>query len=412
MKKGLVLCGGVPQAALVKELKRRGVYTILADANENVVARPLADKFCKVSVFDIPAIKALAIEEKVDFLITACADQALEVVAIVAEELGLPWYIDAKIAENASKKSLMKKIFLDNGVPTTKFVILEAFDENAIKHLSYPLIVKPVDAYSSRGVAKVTSLEEAKAAFENAVRISRSKTAIIEEFFEGEEISVSGYVENGKAYVLALFDLYKIGEDGKFIINRVRMPSCASDDIKAQIADAVQKIATGFGLKNSPMIVQLLHDGKKINVVEFCARSGGGITFISTKKLSGFDVIKAVVDLTLGETPHVADAVPEPFKPVEVVEHIYCHPGELDHFEGFDELFAEGVITDPILYKQKGAKFGTINGSGDRAACFRVVADTEEEMHRKHAEANARIRAISTDGKDLIRHDLIEKYDA
>ena len=111
--KALVLCGGVPQIALIKELKSRGIETILADMNENVGARPYADKFYKVSVLDIEGVKQVAIDEKVDFLITVCADQVLEVVAIIAEELGLPWYIDAETAENVSKKSYMKKIFWD-----------------------------------------------------------------------------------------------------------------------------------------------------------------------------------------------------------------------------------------------------------------------------------------------------------
>ena len=205
--KALVLCGGVPQIALIKELKSRGIETILADMNENVGARPYADKFYKVSVLDIEGVKQVAIDEKVDFLITVCADQVLEVVAIIAEELGLPWYIDAETAENVSKKSYMKKIFWDNGVPTTKYVIMDKLDETRISHLEYPLIVKPVDAYSSRGVKKVTSPEELREAFEVAVTISRSKTAIVEEFAEGDEITVDAYVEDGKAHILCLSNI-------------------------------------------------------------------------------------------------------------------------------------------------------------------------------------------------------------
>ena len=45
MKKALVLCGGIPQIALIKELKSRGIFAILADMNENVKAREYADLF-------------------------------------------------------------------------------------------------------------------------------------------------------------------------------------------------------------------------------------------------------------------------------------------------------------------------------------------------------------------------------
>lgn len=406
--KALVLCGGVPQIALIKELKSRGIKTLLADMNENVGARAYADEFFKVSVLDVDAIRDLARTEKVDFLITVCADQVLQVVAQVSEDLGLPCYIDFETAENVSKKSYMKTIFTKNGVPTSQFVIMDKLDTDKIKHLHYPLIVKPVDAYSSRGVTKVTSPEGLPAAFDIAINISRSKTAIVEEFVEGDEVTVDAYIEEGKAHVLCLTNLYKIGEDGKFIINRSRIPAKVSDDIANQIKNAVQKIADSFGLVNTPMLVQLITDGKKISVVEFCARTGGGIKFLMIKKTSGFDVVKAVVDLTLGNIPHVEEFTPP--QTITVNEFLYCNEGTLDHLEGFDELLNEGIIVDYKQFKLSGAEFGKINGSGDRVAYISVEADTYDELKKKHTIANSRIKAISTDGKDLIRHDLIEKY--
>ena len=43
--KALVLCGGIPQIALVKELKSKGITTILADMNEKTPAVKYADQF-------------------------------------------------------------------------------------------------------------------------------------------------------------------------------------------------------------------------------------------------------------------------------------------------------------------------------------------------------------------------------
>lgn len=406
--KALVLCGGIPQIALINELKSRGIETVLADMNENVKARAYADKFCKASVLDVEAIKAVAIEEKVDFLITVCADQVLEVVAKIAGELGLPWYIDAETAENVSKKSYMKRIFWENGVPTTKFVVVDGYHPEEFSDLSYPIIVKPTDAYSSRGVTRVNNDEELKSALALALSISREGRAIVEEFAEGEEISVDVYVEDGVAHVLCLTNLYKIGESGKFVINRSRIPAAVSEDITDLIAETAQKIATAFGLKNTPMLIQLISDGKKISVIEFCARTGGGIKFQMIKKFSGFDVVRAVVDLTLGTKPHVGE-IKHPEK-ITVNEFVYCNPGTLDHNEGFEELLREGVICDYSEFKMPGSVFGEIKGSGDRVAFFSVEADTEEELRKKHKIANERIRSFSTEGVDLIKHDLIEKF--
>ena len=43
--KALVLAGGFPQIALIKELKSRGIFTVLADWNEEPVAKKYADKY-------------------------------------------------------------------------------------------------------------------------------------------------------------------------------------------------------------------------------------------------------------------------------------------------------------------------------------------------------------------------------
>ena len=406
--KALVLCGGIPQIALINDLKSRGITTLLADMNEKVAARNYADEFYKVSVLDVDGIRQLAIEQKVDFLITVCADQVLQVVAQVSEELGLPCYIDFATAENVSKKSYMKKIFSENGVPTSRFVVMDSFDEEKIKELRYPIIVKPVDAYSSRGVSKVKNLEELKEAFKVAVGISRTKNAIVEEFVEGDEISVDVYIEDGKAHVLCLTNLYKIGEDGKFVINRSQIPADVTPDIEEQIALAAQNIADAFGLKNSPMLIQLISDGKKISVVEFCARTGGGVKFMMIKKTSGFDVVKAVADLTLGIKPHVGEI--KKLDGFIVNEFVYCKEGTLDRLQGFEELLNDGIINDYKQFKAKDFKFGAINGSGDRVAYFSIEANSKEELKAKHRIANEKIKALDVDGNDLIRHDLIEKY--
>lgn len=61
MKKALVLAGGIPQAELIKNLKNRGIFTILADMNPEAYAVKFADKFITVSALDHDAVKKAAI---------------------------------------------------------------------------------------------------------------------------------------------------------------------------------------------------------------------------------------------------------------------------------------------------------------------------------------------------------------
>lgn len=403
--KALVLAGGYPQIALIKELKRRGVTVVLADWGANPVAKPYADIFYQASTLDIDAITEVAKKEKVDFLITACTDQALLTVAKVSEELGLPCYVDYKTALDVTNKSYMKEKFAEAGVPTAKFVVMGELEEEKIKDMKFPLIVKPVDCNSSKGVKKVLNMEELKTAFADAVRYSRTNTAIVEDFVSGEEISVDIYVEDGKANVLCVSNSEKIAADDKFVIFRGKYPAVADESILAKIEDTAQKIADAFGIKNSPMLVQLICDGKDVYVLEFSARTGGGVKFQLIKRASGFDVLKAVADLTMGIKPHLEKTAPE--NKYIVNEFIYCKAGVFDHLEGLEELKSKGIISEYFQFKSKGIEFdGSIENSGDRIGGFTVQADTVEDLRQKHRIAAETLKVVGSKGEDMTRRDL------
>lgn len=403
--KALVVAGGLPQITLINQLKERSVETVLVDGSATPLAKEYADKFYQVNIFDVKSVKEIAKKEQVDFAITVCADQVLLVVAQVAEELGLPWYIDYATAKLVSDKELMKKIFVENDIPTSRYVVMDELDVERIKHLNYPLIVKPVDAYSSKGVKKVTNEDELRVAFEEAKNICR-KNVIVEEFFVGEEISVDLFITDGKANVLCISNSDKVKDDEHFAIFRGRCPVHASDELKAEITREAQMIADAFGIKNAPMLVQMLTDGEKVTVLEFCARTGGAMKWLLVQHASGFDVIKGVIDLTMGIKPDVQ--VKEPETKYIVNDFIYCKTGTYDHLEGFDEQLQMGNITDYRMLRPKGWKFsGMITSSTDRLCGVTFQADTLEDFNRKHQEFVDSVKVVDIDGNDIMRHDLL-----
>ena len=404
--KALVIAGGLPQITLIDELKERGIETILIDGGAAPIARDHADRFYRTDIFDTEAVKQIAQKEQVDFAITVCADQVLLVVAQVAEELGLPWYIDYATARLVSDKELMKKMFADNGIPTSRYAVMKDLEPEKIRDLHYPLIVKPVDAYSSKGVKKVQDADELKDAFDNAKSISRSGSVIVEEFFEGEEISVDLFVSDGKAKVLCISNSDKVKDDDHFAIYRGLFPAHVPETIREEITRVSQRIADAFQIRNAPMLVQMLTDGQKVTVLEFCARTGGAMKWLLIRRASGVDVIKAVIDLTMGIKPDIT--IREPETKYIVNEFIYCKAGVYDHLEGFEEQLQKGNITDYRVLKGKGWKFsGSVTCSTDRICGITVQADTTEELRRKHGEFIGAVRVADAEGNDIMRHDLL-----
>ena len=403
--KALVLAGGLPQIELIKQLKERNITTVLADGNANALARPYADIFYQIPIFDVEEVKNVAVKEQVDFLITVCADQVLLIVAQVSEMLGLPCYIDYQTAVNVSDKKYMKRIFAENDIPTSRHVEMSTLDWDRIKHLEYPLVVKPVDAYSSRGVRKAFTPEELEVYFKEASEISRCGDVIVEEFCSGEEISVDVYVEGGKAKLLCISNSEKIKDNDRFIIFRGRYPAATTPEIVEQIEEVAQKIADAFGLVDSPMLIQMINNGKRVSVLEFCARTGGNMKYLLIKRSCGFDVVKAVIDLTVGEKPVVE--LKEPQNKYIVNDFIYCTPGTFDRLEGFDEMLEQGIITDYYALRPQGMNVRGVASSSDRIAGITVQADTLEEFNRKHRIAVESVKVLDTNGNDIMRHDLL-----
>ncbi len=407
--KALVLAGGFPQIALIKELKNRNIYVLLADWGENPVAKEYADEYHCVSTLDIEAITDLVKSKKVDFLITVCTDQALLTVAKVSETLGLPCYIDYQTGLNVTNKSYMKKVFKSKGITTAAYEIVNKYDAEVLKTLCFPLIVKPVDCNSSKGVKKVNCEEELKNAIADAVGFSRTKTAVVEQFVSGTEISVDLYVEDGLAKILCISNNDKIKDKNKFIIFRGVSPAREYDQVKDQIQIEAQKIVDAFNLKNTPMLIQFIYDGKKVYVLEFSARTGGGTKFLRILNNTGFDVINAVIDLTLGKKPHVKKERNEDVYLAD--EFIYCKPGVFGKLEGFDKLKEDGIIRDYYLFKKSGALFTGVESSGDRIAGFTVVADSFENLKKKHDIVASHIKVLDINGEDMMRHDLLTEID-
>ena len=67
--------------------------------------------------------------------------------------------------------------------------------ENFAIDIGYPIICKPVDNRGSIGVVKINRYEDIHEAFITAMTHSRSQLVLAEEFIQGKQFTVDGYVK-------------------------------------------------------------------------------------------------------------------------------------------------------------------------------------------------------------------------
>ena len=399
----LVLAGGADQIALINELKARGHETILVDYFENPPARPYADKHIVASTLDVERVKEIAIDQKVDLITTACTDQALLTVANVSEQLGLPCYLSYQTGLNVTNKSYMKNVLLANNIPTAKFVILDKVDLDAVKDFSLPLVVKPVDCNSSKGVKRIDDIADITKYLEEAIKLSRTKKAIVEEFKTGKEISVDYYVEGCEAKLLCATTSLKIKNSKSFTILCSDYP--AINEEQEELLKVIgNQVAKAFGLKDCPLFIQMIANGTDVNVIEFSARMGGGSKYNLIRVLSGVNIMSKYVDLVLGGKPSVS-----PSKLVKFCKmvYLYCNPGVFDHIEGLEELKQQGIIDSYFEYKTKGMEISHAETSGDRPAGYLITAETADALQEKLNYVDSHIKVVSDKGEDIMLHNLL-----
>jgi phosphoribosylamine-glycine ligase len=399
----LVLAGGADQIALIQELKSRGHEVVLLDYFENPPAKLYADKHIVASTLDVEAVEKYAKEENVSLICTACTDQALLSVSYVSERLGLPCYIDYQTGLNVTNKSYMKKVLTDNKIPTARFSIVDKPDEEKIRGFIFPLVVKPVDCNSSKGVKKVESIEEYRQYITEAIQYSRSNTAIVEEYKEGKEISADFYIEKGVAKLLSATTSLKIKNRKSFTILCSDYPAL-NESQEIAVTQIAQDISKAFNLDNTPLLIQMIVNNNEINVIEFSARMGGGSKYKLIEVLSGVNIMSKYVDRILGGYPEV-----KPFKQVGYCKmvYIYCHPGIYDHMEGLDEMKEKGIIDEYFLYKTKGMEICKAETSSDRPAGYLCSAKTVKELQEKIYYVDSHVKAVSSVGEDMMIHGLL-----
>lgn len=378
---------------------------VLVDYFEDPPAKMFADKHYKASTLDDNKVKEIAVLENVDLITTACTDQALLTVAKVSEDLKLPCYLSYEKALNVTNKSYMKEKMYENGIPTAKYTVIDNVDKNILHKFKFPLVVKPVDCNSSKGVKKIFTTCDLEEAIIEARELSRTHTAIVEEFKDGIEISVDVYVENGKAKVLSFTESTKIKNSNGFTILQSIYPVNVSKEIITKIKSIAQEISDVFQINNSPLLIQLITDGTEVNVVEFSARMGGGTKYKLIEVLTGVNIMSVYVDRILGNIPQIECSYNVKYAHLN---YCYCKPGVFDKLINFKEMKEQGYIEDYFQYKTKGMKIIKAETSGDRVVGYLLVGNTMEELLKKQKNATKGLKIISNEGKDLFLRELIQ----
>jgi biotin carboxylase len=411
-KTAIVLGGTIPHCELIRQLKDRGYYTILVDYYDNPPAKAFADMHIKESTLDEDKVLAIAQQYNADLTISGCVDQANKTACYVLEKMGKYSPYSYKKASDITVKSYMKRVMFESNIPTAKFISIEkTIDNEVIDNLGayglhYPVMIKPTDSNSANGVKKAQSKQELIKYLAEALEISRTSRALIEEYMTGTEISAYCYIHNHKAKLLMSAERICVIEgENKTIRNYVTIAPARISQTASQNAERIAgQIAQACEIDNTPFFFQGMVSGDEVKVIEFAPRVAGGISFRTIKDNTGFDDIEAVIDSYLGLEPPL-DTWHEP-NFVYTANTIYAYDCIFDHVEGTEELKSKGIVEDLLLAKTPGMQIDSHSDSSSRVGLFTVKGKDMNEVLDKLKVVYSTLKVIDEKGNDVLRRDI------
>ncbi len=388
MKRLMVIGASVLQLPAIKKAKEMGLYVAVADYNQNAIGIPYADEYFNVSTIDEEGVYSAARSFGADGIMTLATDMPMRSLAYAAGKLGIPG-ISYDTALRATDKGLMIKAFEEHGVSHPwYFIVSDPAELEKVKDkITYPCISKPTDNSGSRGVMLINNEAELLNCVSYSSEQGRRGSVIIEEYMRGSEVSVEVIVLDGVPHILQVTDKLTTGAP-----HFVEMGHSQPSQLPKQDVEAIKMLASeavlAVGIQNGPAHVEIMLTENGPKMVELGARMGGDCITTHLVPLStGIDMVKATIQLALGETPDIEARLNKG----SAIRFLSAPAGKITQISGHCEAAGVPGVTDVVFTKAVGDISGSIDSSTDRVGHIIAQGENPQEAVRSCEEAVKRI---------------------
>ena len=396
MKTVLFVGAGRHQRRAIQRAKELGLRVVAVDRNPDALGLADANVAKVVDYADPEAVLKAVSRLKVDGVLTVSADSAVPAVAAIAERLGLPG-IGVETAHLMTHKVAMRRRLADAGVPQPRFAALRKLSERrrALDEVGVPAVLKPADSGGQRGVFRIESLDDVDAHLHEAVSVSPTGEAILEEFVEGTEMNGIAIARGGEPFTLTLSDRLRPPGIG-FGVGWIHVyPAAVYGDQLEESERLAAYAPKALGLEDGIAFPQLIAaPGGRVVVVECAARIPGGQMADLVRHAVGVDLVEVQLRFALGEELPDELVLPR-FRQPLAIRFLTAEPGPLPtgrvrRVGSLEKVLAFPGVVQADTYLQAGEVIRPVRLDGDRRGYVIAVADTNLEALER-AEAAARL---------------------
>ncbi len=383
MKKLLMLGGSAAQICIIKKAKEMGHYVIVCDYLPDNPGQNYADEYYPVSTTDPVAVLELAKNLNIDGIVAYASDPAAPTAAYVSEQMGLPGnpYWATQIL---TQKDKFRAFLSEHGFNTPLACGYEdyqtAYDD--IERFKFPVMVKPIDSSGSKGVVKITSKAELRAAVDEAMHYSRAKRIVIEEFIKkkGYQVSGDGFSVDGKLVFTSYGnELYSGKGTREYVALGEFWPSLLSAELKEKVDGELQKLITALGMKTSAYNIEvILDENDNVYILELGPRNGGSYIPQLIEYATGVDLVKYTIRAALGQS--CADLKMQPTRGCYSNYMIYSTVSGKYKGIWFDETFKKNNLLDVYCTYSEGDTVSAYQNTTHSLGTILFKAESVEQM--------------------------------
>lgn len=393
MKRLVILGGSDGTISSFRAARRLGLGTICVDMRADAPGVREADEFLHLSTRDVAAVAtALAGRDDVVGVHAPGTDINLPSLVALTGRLGLPCGLTAGALRVSSDKAYFREVCARLGLAGPAYVSGTAGEvARDAARLAFPVIVKPVDSGSSRGITVCASPAELEEAAADAAAASPSATVIAEELVTGRDLCGEAFLRDGRVALLGLSD--RVVEAPRVVaIGHDMFPR--DDALSAEVIRQLELVCAEVGYTDGPVNLDLFVTGDGIVLIEMGARLGGNGMGEALGLMHGVDTVSAAVQLAVGERPDLL-----PREPRHAAVRMLRAPaaGTLVALDGVAEAralpgVADVVVTtlpgEPVVpYTECRAKLGYVLASGATAGELATTLAAVDDLIRVRVDA-------------------------
>jgi biotin carboxylase len=354
-KRLLLLAGTTLTLEAIQKAQEMGIWVAVTDYNKDTPAKRLANAAFDVSTTDLDALVQLCKEQKIDGVFTNWIDSMLPWGRKLCDRMGFPYPFSLEQIETYTEKGKFKNLCIKHNVPVPQQYSLENdCSDKGIERMKFPVIIKPVDSSGSRGITVCYSAENFRAGIEKALKYSRSGNVIIEQYIDGDEITVNYIIEDGNVILTSIHDRYfNTEQEGVLKTPDIYIyPSRYTKLYLEHIDPLVTKMLRATGLKNGSIFMQACVKDNNVYFYETGMRLNGCKIYQIVDAEHGYNALERLIQFAVTGSmgnPETREKITPYFKHWYSTISLLARPGTIGKIEGLDilETYPEIVGVTP-----------------------------------------------------------------